>query len=66
MVDFLSSRRAFRDRQGWAKRTPETNLSALEKPRFADTTISQTVPPDGEETRVWAHSNFSHTHYFSI
>ena len=28
---------------------------------FADTTIFQTVPPDRKETRVWAHSNFSHT-----
>ena len=61
MIDFFSSRRAFRDRQGWAKRTLEMNLSALENPRFADTTIFQTVPPDREETRVRDHSNFSHT-----
>ena len=62
MIDFFSSRREFRDRQGWAKRTLETNLSALGDPCFADTTIFQTVPPDREETRVWAHSKFfSHT-----
>ena len=66
MIDFLSSRRVFRDRQGWAKRTLETNLSAFGNPRFADTTIFQTVPSDREETRVWAHSNFSHTHYIIV